>query len=426
VTSASETFTAAASARLRLERLGLARARALMAGDLTVVDAAPGWPHADSLDGIALEAEHADDDEATSFLVILTESGQVIGEAGWKGGPDDQGIAEIGYGLASPSRGQGLGTEMVGLLAGCVLAQPGVSQVVACVLPGNAASRRALERNGFEIDRSAAEAGGEMRYVRRPAAICADRAGGAARTDQAQMADHADHADHADQALVAAIRAGLAAGADPAKAAPMAAYMKSAMPYRGVASPEQKVLFRQVLADHPLRDRDAWQDTVRALWDGASYREERYAAIAVAADAAYTALRDPAAMDLLEHLLVTGAWWDLVDPVATRCVGPAVRAHPAELVPVMAAWAAGPDLWLRRTAIIHQVGAKAQTDPDLLARCIAPSLARTEFFLRKAIGWALRDLAWRDPAWVRAYVRAHQDVLSGLSAREALKNCGPG
>ena len=163
--------------RLRLERLGVARARAILAGDLSAVDAAPGWPHADSLDGIAIEAAHAQSDDQTCFLAVLAETGQVVGEGGWKGGPDDTGEAEIGYGLAAPSRGQGLGTELVAQLTAWVLDQPGVTHVVAMVLPGNVASRRAVERNGFELDRADEPAGGtggpggagdmELRYVRR-------------------------------------------------------------------------------------------------------------------------------------------------------------------------------------------------------------------------------------------------------------------
>jgi 3-methyladenine DNA glycosylase AlkD len=222
--------------------------------------------------------------------------------------------------------------------------------------------------------------------------------------------------------LVQAVREALAEPADPVKARAMQAYMKSAMPYRGVASPEQKVIFRTVLADHPIDDRTAWAAAVRELWDEAAYREERYAAIALLNHRAYQRWLDPATLPLVQHLLVSGAWWDYVDALATRTVGPLVRRDPAELVPVMHAWSTGEDLWLRRTAIIHQVGAKAATDRALLSACIEPSLSRKEFFLRKAIGWALRDLAWHDPDWVVAYVRSHAGELSGLSRREALKN----
>lgn len=135
--------------RLRLERLGVARAKALLAGDYSGVDPAPGWPHDDTMDGIRIGAEHAQSDEETGFLAVLRETGQVIGDAGWKGGPDAEGAAEIGYGIAAQSRGQGLGTELVGLIADWAAAQPGVRSVVAEVLAGNLPSRKALERNGF-------------------------------------------------------------------------------------------------------------------------------------------------------------------------------------------------------------------------------------------------------------------------------------
>jgi 3-methyladenine DNA glycosylase AlkD len=230
----------------------------------------------------------------------------------------------------------------------------------------------------------------------------------------------------ADAALVAAVRDGLAGRADPLKAPAMQAYMKSQMPYRGVASPGQKLLFAEVLAAHPLTDPRRWYDTVLELWDGATFREERYGAIALLADRRYAGFRDPTTIPLLDHLVVNGAWWDHVDAVATRTVGPLVRAFPVEGRPVMLRWAEDDDMWRRRTAIIHQVGAKGATDTHLLVACIEPSLPSKEFFLRKAIGWALRDLAWTRPDWVQAYVRSRESDLSGLSRREALKNVGPG
>ena len=81
-------------------------------------------------------------------------------------------------------------------------------------------------------------------------------------------------------------------------------------------------------------------------------------------------------------------------------------------------------MWLRRSAIICQLGAKADTDTALLATCIEANLGDREFFVRKAIGWALRQYAWTDPGWVHAFVAEHHDALSPLSRREALKNIG--
>jgi len=91
----------------------------------------------------------------------------------------------------------------------------------------------------------------------------------------------------------------------------------------------------------------------------------------------------------------------------------------------MLRWSRDPDRWLRRTSIICQLGAKKSTDLDLLYACIEANLDDPDFFLRKAIGWALRQYAWTDPDEVRRYVAARTDRLSPLSRREALRNVGP-
>jgi 3-methyladenine DNA glycosylase AlkD len=228
------------------------------------------------------------------------------------------------------------------------------------------------------------------------------------------------------QELATAIRAGLAAAADPAKAPAMQAYMKSALPYHGVPAPGQRALFRAVFAAHPLPDRDTWLTTVRALWDGATHREERYAAIALSGVKAYARWQAPDLVPgLYRDLIVAGAWWDYVDDLAIHRVGPQLRAAPGTVTPIMRDWSAGTDLWLRRSAIICQVGSKARTDTELLTLAIDRAAGEREFFLRKAIGWALREHAKTDPDWVREFVAARADRLSPLSRREALKHLGP-
>jgi 3-methyladenine DNA glycosylase AlkD len=226
----------------------------------------------------------------------------------------------------------------------------------------------------------------------------------------------------ADQSLIADVRRALAEAGDADKAAGMQRYLKSRLPCYGVLTPTLVRIWREVFGAHPLPDRETWHDTVLALWDDAAYREERYAAMGLAGHRLYMPYQDPTTLPLYDHLVVTGAWWDLVDSLATKRIGPLVRAFPGELVPVMYKWARDDDLWRRRTAVIHQVGAKRKTDADLLADCLEPNLDRPEFFLRKAIGWALRDYARTDPSWVSAYVDTHNERLSPLSRREAMKN----
>ena len=227
----------------------------------------------------------------------------------------------------------------------------------------------------------------------------------------------------ADEQLIKEIRAGLAALGDPAKAPAMQAYMKSAMPYRGVPAPPRSVMLKRIFAEHTLTDRVNFSDTVLALWRDAEFREERYAAIALSGYRAYRRWQDPDLLGMYEEMIVTGAWWDYVDEVASNRIGPIHRAHREVVTPVMLAWSADGDLWQRRTAIICQVGAKEETDTDLLARTIEPAIGEKEFFLRKGIGWALREYAKTSPDWVRAFVDDHPE-LSGLSRREALKHIG--
>jgi 3-methyladenine DNA glycosylase AlkD len=198
--------------------------------------------------------------------------------------------------------------------------------------------------------------------------------------------------------------------------------MKSELPFRGLTSPELTALLRPVLAPYAPDSREEWEATVRDLWDGATHREERYAALALARHRSARGWLDPASLPLFRHLGVTGAWWDLVDVVAVHLVGAALAAHRAELTPVIRAWASDEDLWLRRTSVICQLGQRGETDVDLLRDAIEASVDDRSFWLRKAIGWALRDYARTDPDWVRGEVDRLGERLSGLSRREALKH----
>jgi 3-methyladenine DNA glycosylase AlkD len=226
----------------------------------------------------------------------------------------------------------------------------------------------------------------------------------------------------ADRELILLIRTTLAAAGDPDVAVTQQAYMKSAMPYFGIGSPRLKVLLRPLLAAYRPADRTAWESTIRELWDGATHREERYAATALARHRVGRAWQDPGMLDLYRHLIVTGAWWDHVDEIASHLVGGVLASHRAEVSPVVRQWAADGDPWLRRTSVICQLRHGADTDLDLLRRAIEANVADTSFWLRKAIGWALRQQSKTNPEWVRAEVDRLDGRLSGLSRREALKH----
>ena len=222
--------------------------------------------------------------------------------------------------------------------------------------------------------------------------------------------------------LVSAIRAELARLADPERARGMKAYLKTEMPCRGVTVPLQRELVARAAADFPLESFEDWRDTVRELRRGAEYREELGCAGFLAGERRYRAFQTLEALPLYEELIVRGAWWDLVDDIATHRLGPLLLAYPEPMRKTMLAWSRDRSLWKRRSSIICQMTLKTKTDTELLYACIEPNLADGDFFIRKAIGWALRGFAHTDPDEVVRYVRENETRLSPLSKREALKN----
>lgn len=224
-----------------------------------------------------------------------------------------------------------------------------------------------------------------------------------------------------DVRLLQAIDGGLTAAADPDRAPQMQAYMKSTMPYLGVSLPRVRAVVKDATRHHPPADLDALIDSATTLWREATHREQRYAAVAL------TGLRQAdgkrALLPLYTEMITVGAWWDHVDAVQPR-LRSLLLVHPAELRPVLLGWSRADDRWLRRSSIIVQLGAKAETDLDLLATVIDANSSHADFFVRKAIGWALRDYARTDPAWVRRFVADRVEQLSPLSRREAVKHLG--
>jgi 3-methyladenine DNA glycosylase AlkD len=222
--------------------------------------------------------------------------------------------------------------------------------------------------------------------------------------------------------LISTIASRLREHADPEKAPQMQAYMKSEMPYLGIQTPLRRALCKEVFADFPLMSFEEWQRTVLRIWREATFREERYAAIGLASQPDYREYRSMNALPLFEEMIVSGAWWDYVDGIATGPVAEILQRSPKGMSRRMRSWSKSGDIWKQRTSIICQLGFKDRTDLDLLYDCIEPSMGEKEFFLRKGIGWALREYAKTDPHEVVRYVTANRDRLSPLSRREALRN----
>jgi 3-methyladenine DNA glycosylase AlkD len=230
--------------------------------------------------------------------------------------------------------------------------------------------------------------------------------------------------------MVDAVCGVLKEAGDPDRATGQQAYMKSAMPFRGITSPALKTALRPLLTnpEYLLNGRDEWEATIRGLWDAAQFREERYAALAIAGHRLYQPwARDRPSMPLYRYLIESGAWWDFVDDIAAHRVGQVLRAHPEAESARMRSWAVDGSLWVRRAAILSQLLSRDETDRQLLLDCVTPNLADREFFIRKAIGWSLRQYAHcgsTEADWVRTVVDELGTQLSPLSRREALKHLG--
>jgi 3-methyladenine DNA glycosylase AlkD len=224
------------------------------------------------------------------------------------------------------------------------------------------------------------------------------------------------------------------AARDPERAAPMTAYMRDLFPFLGIKSPPRRLLSKRVLDGVATPDEAQLTEVALACW---ALDEREYQHFAVDWLRRHAKVLTPAFLPTVRYLITTKSWWDTVDELASDVVGVMVERHP-DLVSTMDAWAAGsepaqgwpaaspkasglPELWLARTAILHQLRYRAATDADRLFRYCADNAGHRDFFIRKAIGWALRQYAKSEPDAVRAFVEAHPE-LSALSRREALKN----
>jgi 3-methyladenine DNA glycosylase AlkD len=210
----------------------------------------------------------------------------------------------------------------------------------------------------------------------------------------------------------------LAALADPARAIPMAAYMRTTQPFYGVAKPQVLAVEREVRRLFPCPDQRTYEQNVLALWR-LPHREEKYLAIGYARQPRFLI---PASVPLFERMIREGAWWDLVDETASYLVGGAVASDRRKMEPQMERWLLDTDLWIRRSALLCHLRHKQATNQEMLFRACLALAGEKEFFIRKAIGWALRELSKSAPDAVAGFLVANRDRLSGLSLREGAKH----
>jgi 3-methyladenine DNA glycosylase AlkD len=219
--------------------------------------------------------------------------------------------------------------------------------------------------------------------------------------------------------MVAFLREALEAVADPGRAISMAAYMKTDMPFYGVSSPARRPIARELKLRYPVGSATEYRDNVRLLW-ALPHREEKYLAIDYALS--FRSQITIEQVDLYQQMVVEGSWWDFVDAIAADLVGRVVLLDRAKMRSTLEDWIDHDNMWLRRTALLAQLRHKTATDEAMLFDFCRRRAHEKEFFIRKAIGWALREYARVNPEAVREFLRNHEAQLSRLSRREAAKH----
>jgi 3-methyladenine DNA glycosylase AlkD len=217
------------------------------------------------------------------------------------------------------------------------------------------------------------------------------------------------------------IRAAFAAAANAEKAAGMSKYMRNLFVYFGLSNPERKAIETPILKKWLTDKHLDWQTLVKSLWDSTE-RELHYTALALA-QAKIKEMPIPAGLELCEWLAVRHSWWDSIDVIAPHLVGQLLRVATAEeREAILSRWLISGNIWLQRICLIYQLTYKQATDTDILTRNIFYLCDSKEFFIQKAIGWALRQYARVNPDWVREFVLQNHDNLAALSRREAVKH----
>ncbi|MEY9871439.1 3-methyladenine DNA glycosylase AlkD [Streptacidiphilus sp. MAP12-33] len=218
--------------------------------------------------------------------------------------------------------------------------------------------------------------------------------------------------------IVRRLREVYPSGADAEQAVRQSAYLRDQFAFLGLPTPERRVLSRTVLAGAVKPDQDVCASVALQAW---RLPEREYQYFAVDHLRRHIKVCDASFLPVAAHLIVTRSWWDTVDHLAAHVVGRLVAAD-ARLVAEMDAWITASNLWLARTALLHQLTYRENTDAERLFAYCRTQSGHRDFFVRKAIGWALRTYAATDPDAVRSFLAAEGNRLSPLSIREASKH----
>lgn len=208
------------------------------------------------------------------------------------------------------------------------------------------------------------------------------------------------------------------AHADSNSADAMSKYMKGRFQFFGLKTELRRKWFKEVIVMHKVEVETNFREIARELYKKPE-REFHYCAIEILMTHLKGNFKTDD-IDLIEHLLITSSWWDSVDTISKYLVGGFLKQYPEKTEEEVQRFSSSKNMWLNRAAILFQLGYKKDTDEKLLFRECEKHKSSIEFFIQKAIGWALREYAKTDPNAVKSFVATAN--LKPLSTREALKN----
>ena len=196
----------------------------------------------------------------------------------------------------------------------------------------------------------------------------------------------------------------------------MQKYMKDLFPFLGIRAPDRKLLAKPLIKDLGIIQNEHQKPFITELWE-LPEREYQYAAVDYLVKNKKLLVETD--IDLLEYIISTKSWWDTVDLIASHLVGTLFLKYPHFITERGEEWMKSDHMWLKRTMILFQLKYKDQTNEALLFSIIDRTAHINEFFIQKAIGWALREYSKTNAEAVIRFIDSRE--LSNLASREGLK-----
>lgn len=202
---------------------------------------------------------------------------------------------------------------------------------------------------------------------------------------------------------------------DKENAIAMSKYMRNMFDFYGIPTPKRKDVYKDFIKLEKQAKKIDWEFLDKCYED--KHREFQYLVYDyLLATKQYTSFED---IPKIKNYITTKSWWDTIDFLC-KVIGN-IGLRDSRVKELMLDWSKNENIWLKRTAIEHQLGLKDKTDKELLEQIIINSFGSDEFFINKAIGWALRDYSKTNPSWVADFINNYKDKMNSLSIKEASK-----